>query len=141
MIPQGVIPLGGDSPGGRFPKGKDPPGEKTPRGLMVGDAALGSWRSRVRIPPPPSPNFGQIMAQMLFGRFGLQNKDLGPSFGAIDIIFRAGSVPMGPGGWGVGPRCAPLETQGEEGSGGEGAKPPSPPAAGHPRKRGRRHRR
>ena len=42
----------------------------------------------------------QIMAQMLFGRFWLQNKDLGPSLGAIDIIFRAGSVPMGPGGWG-----------------------------------------
>ena len=35
------------------------------------------------------------MAQMLFGRFWLQNKDLGPSVGAIDIIFRAGSVPMG----------------------------------------------
>ena len=38
------------------------------------------------------------MAQMLFGRFWLQNKDLGPSIKAIDIIFRARSVPMGPGG-------------------------------------------
>ena len=66
------------------------------------------------------------MAHMLFGRFWLQNEDLGPSLGVIDIIFRAGSVPMGPGGWGVGPRCAPLEIR--------GAKPPSPPAVGdHPR--------
>ena len=60
-----------------------------------------------------------MMAQMLFGRFWLENKDLSPSIGAIGIIFRAGSVPMGPGGWGVGPRCDPLETQGEGGSGGE----------------------
>ena len=44
----------------------------------------------------------QIMAQMLFGRFWLQNKDLGPSLGAIDIISRALSVPTSPGvgGWG-----------------------------------------
>ena len=66
------------------------------------------------------------MAQMLFGRFWLQNKDLSPSVGAIDIIFRAGSVPMGPGGWGVGPRCAPLEIQGEGGPGGSWRSPPPP---------------
>ena len=65
------------------------------------------------------------MVQMLWGRFGLQNKDLGPSLGAIDIIFRAGSVPTSPGGWGVRQGCAPLETQGEG---------PSPLAAGHARK-------
>ena len=48
-------------------------------------------------PLPPSPSFGQIMAQMLFGRFWLQNKDLGLSLGAIDIIFRDLSVESGPG--------------------------------------------
>ena len=44
----------------------------------------------------------QIMAQMLFGRLWLLNEDLGPSIGAIDIIFRAGSVPTGLGVWGLG---------------------------------------
>ena len=66
------------------------------------------------------PAWYQIMAQMLFGRFWLQNKDLSPSVGAIGSIFRAGSVPMGPGGWGVRQGCAPLETQGE------GLRPPPP---------------
>ena len=70
------------------------------------------------------------MAQMLFGRIWLQNKDLDPSIGAIDIIFRAGSVPMGPGVWGVGPRCAPVEIQGDGGvRGGEG-EAPLPPGSG-----------
>ena len=68
----------------------------------------------------------QIMAQMLFGRIWLQNKDLDPSIGAIDIIFRAGSVPMGPGVWGVG-RDAPHWKF--RGRGGPGAKP-FPPAPG-----------
>ena len=45
----------------------------------------------------PWSKFGRIMSQMLFGRFWLQNQDLGASAGAIDIVFRAGSVPMGPG--------------------------------------------
>ena len=78
MIPQGGVSLGNDSPGGRFPRGSlpggrfpwetipqggfsqgndslgdDSPGEKTPRGSVVKDAALGSQRSWVRIPPPP----------------------------------------------------------------------------------------
>ena len=56
----------------------------------------GPW-SLVHGPLYPSSRY-QIMAQMLFGRFWLQNKDLGPFLGAIDIIFRAGYVPTGPGG-------------------------------------------
>ena len=64
----------------------------------------------------------QIMAQMLFGRIWLQNKDLDPSIRAIDIIFRAGSVPTGPRGWGCA-RDAPHWKL-------RRAKPPSPPAAG-----------
>ena len=40
--------------------------------------------------------FAQIMSRMFFGRFWLQNKDLGASLGAIEQVFRAGSVPIGP---------------------------------------------
>ena len=42
-----MIPQGNDSPGGRSPRGM------TPRGPVVKDAALGTQRSWVRIPPPP----------------------------------------------------------------------------------------
>ena len=52
------------------------------------------------------------MAQMLLGRFWLQNKDLGLSLGAIDIIFRAGSDPTNPGVCGVG-RGPPNGEEGE----------------------------
>ena len=72
------------------------------------------------------PAWYQIMAQMLFGRFWLQNKDLSPSVGAIDIIFRAGSVPMGPGGWGDARDAPHWKLRGREGLGGRGAKPPFP---------------
>ena len=41
--------------------------------------------------------FAQIMSRMFYGRFWLQNKDLGASLGAIEPVFRAGSVPIGPG--------------------------------------------
>ena len=69
----------------------------------------------------------QIMAQMLFGRFWLQNKDLSPSVGAIDIIFRAGSVPMGPGVWGVGRDAPHWKFRAGGFQGGREAKPPLPP--------------
>ena len=41
--------------------------------------------------------FAQIMSRMFFGRFWLQNKDLGASLGAIEPVFRDLSVPIGPG--------------------------------------------
>ena len=91
-FPWGTIPLGDDSPGGRFPwgtilLGDDSHREQTPRGLMVGDAALGSQRSRVRIPPPPRwgslwGNFGLILGS-LWGHLGVI---LGSFWGHLGII-------------------------------------------------------
>ena len=51
-FPRGTIPQGDDPPGGRSPRGM------TPRGPVVKDAALGTQRSWVRIPPPPPPALG-----------------------------------------------------------------------------------
>ena len=104
----GGLSQGGDSPGGRFPNGvcprgnrfpwgDDSQGEMTPRGPMVKDAALGSQRSRVRIPPPPGAEIRPRCPRMLRSRFWLQNQDFGASVGAICIIFRDLSVPTGPG--------------------------------------------
>ena len=50
---------------------------------------------------------------MLQGRFGLQNKDLGTSLGAIAMVFRDLHLATAASVWGFGPRCAPFETQGE----------------------------
>ena len=71
-----------------IPLGDDSPGEMTPRGPMVKDAALGSQRSWVRIPPPPlGPKSDRGGHECCEADFGSRIKILGHPLGQSASFF------------------------------------------------------
>ena len=118
MIHQGVIPLGGDSPGGRFPRGKDPP---WPNGRGRGSRFLAVAGSNP--PSPLLPISAKSWPRCCLADFGSRIKISAHPLGRSTSFFEPDLFRWVPGSGGL----AEVRPNGNSG-GGRGAKPPSPPA-------------